>query len=505
MPSFSIGAAAGIAVAASSSASSLRAIPGAVGAVGGGGGGGFWTPFASRPQRDREMSIDYSRRLRRRPKKPEATTNVVVMGDAMADWLALGLEDAFSENPDIGIVRKHRTEFRPDPIRGSPRRRLGADREGNHRSREAQIHRDDGRQQRPPVDPRKGAGRRASGRGQAAGGATRTQPTPAAPQAAPDPEQQVPEGTPEPAPPPTPEQVRQGALGPFEFHTEKWEAGYIRRIDATIAALKTAGVPVIWVGLPSQRGAKASSDSSYLNELFRSRAEKAGITYVDVWDGFVDEAGRFTPQGPDYEGQTRRLRSGDGIYFTKFGARKLAHYVEREIQRHITNRAVPVALPIPVEPGTQPGTKPGRSGAAAGGRSGGAAHRGGDDRAGGADRRRPRARGPRPPIRSPPACSPRASRSRRRPAVPMISAGRAAVHRRRRSRSCCSRRRRQPVAATRRGSDAAGGRNRADQSRPSTADRHRRSGARDQARRRSGALARSDAPRPPLSIQNLFR
>ena len=99
-------------------------------------------------------------------------------------------------------------------------------------------------------------------------------------------------------------------------------------------------------------------DSAYLNEIYRSRAEKAGITYVDVWDGFVDESGRFAQQGPDYEGQTRRLRSGDGAFFTKFGARKLAHYVEREIQRHITNRAVPVALPIPVEPGT-PGAKPG--------------------------------------------------------------------------------------------------------------------------------------------------
>ena len=32
------------------------------------------------------------------------------MGDAMADWLALGLEEAFSEKPEIGIVRKHRTE-----------------------------------------------------------------------------------------------------------------------------------------------------------------------------------------------------------------------------------------------------------------------------------------------------------------------------------------------------------------------------------------------------------
>ena len=157
----------------------------------------------------------------------------------------------------------------------------------------------------------------------------------------------------------TPEQARHASYGPWEFHTERWELAYIRRIDATIAALKSAGVPVIWVGLPSQRNTKPSADSSYLNELYRSRAEKAGIVYVDIWDGFVDEAGRYSVQGPDYEGQTRRLRSADGVYFTKFGARKLAHYVEREIQRSITNRSAPVALPLPMDPGAQsPNAKP---------------------------------------------------------------------------------------------------------------------------------------------------
>src|SRR5262249_55059920 len=49
--------------------------------------------------------------------------------------------------------------------------------------------------------------------------------------------------------------------------------------------------------------------------------------------------------GPDYEGQIRRLRSGDGVYFTRFGARKLALYVEREIQRQLVNHPIPVALP----------------------------------------------------------------------------------------------------------------------------------------------------------------
>src|SRR5258707_2622443 len=122
---------------------------------------------------------------------------------------------------------------------------------------------------------------------------------------------------------------------------------------ARSSSAPSAGMPVFWVGLPPQRATSATADSTYLNELYRQRAEKAGIVYVDVWEGFVDSSGQFAAQGPDFEGQIRRLRSGDGIYFTKPGARKLAHYVEREIQRSITNRGVPVALPVPTDSGAQ--------------------------------------------------------------------------------------------------------------------------------------------------------
>jgi hypothetical protein len=83
---------------------------------------------------------------------------------------------------------------------------------------------------------------------------------------------------------------------------------------------------------------------AYLNELYRARAERAGIKYVDVWDGFVDEAGKYSNYGPDYEGQVRRLRLNDGVFFTKAGAIKLARYVEQELSRFMSNR-VPVALP----------------------------------------------------------------------------------------------------------------------------------------------------------------
>src|SRR4029077_11729496 len=50
-------------------------------------------------------------------------------------------------------------------------------------------------------------------------------------------------------------------------------------------------------------------------------------------------------QGPDFEGQIRRLRAGDGVHFTKAGAVKLAHYVEHDLRRVMSNRPVPVALP----------------------------------------------------------------------------------------------------------------------------------------------------------------
>jgi len=287
-------------------------------------------------QSEREQAPDYFRAPPASPRK-DATTKIVVMGDANADWLAYGLEDAFSEQSEIGIVRKHRTDsglIRYDARRDSDwpqvaREIIAAEKPKLIAMMIGNNDRQTIREKAPAAPP--------TGTPKA-----NAQPAqPAHPPTPPDPEQQH--------SPVTPDQARQAEYGSWEFHSEKWELAYIKRIDATIAALKSAGVPVIWVGLPSQRGTKSSQDSSYLNELYRSRAEKAGIIYADIWDGFVDESGGYSPQGPDYEGQIRRLRSGDGVYFTKYGARKLAHYVEREIQRIIGNKSVPVALPMTVK------------------------------------------------------------------------------------------------------------------------------------------------------------
>ena len=92
----------------------LLAVPGTISP------GGFWgdrqreSPRYPRQKErvretEREEPPDYSHAPPSSPRK-DATVKIVVMGDANADWLAYGLEDAFSENTDIGIVRRHRTE-----------------------------------------------------------------------------------------------------------------------------------------------------------------------------------------------------------------------------------------------------------------------------------------------------------------------------------------------------------------------------------------------------------
>ncbi len=318
-----------------------------------------WDWF-QRPQDPQQIERppDYSRAPAPKKADPKVetavTTPILVLGDSMADWLGYGLEQAYADSPEIGILRRHktnsgliRTETRSDP-RGEYPDWPQAARELIATSKPKfvlmMVGVNDRRQfrevtQAPPRAAPKPAPAQPAPQGQDAAAteedklAGEDKPQAAAP----------PPPPPSPAPAPAAPVVRN-----LEFHTDAWSEAYSRRIDETLLALKTSGVPVFWVGLPPMRGQRASADIPYLNDLYRSRADKAGIIYIDVWDGFVGEDGNYVQHGPDVEGQTRRLRTGDGVYFTQFGAKKLAHYVQREIQRWLTNQ--PVAVAVPEEP-----------------------------------------------------------------------------------------------------------------------------------------------------------
>ena len=311
----------------------------------------FWGPFSPRPSASIERPVDASRAPAPRKVDTPPTSTVLVLGDSMADWLAYGLEDALSDTPEIGVIRKHRTasgliryDARNDSLdwAQAAKEAIAADKPSFIVMMVGLNDRQAIRERPQPA--------RAAAPGTPATAPGKTAPS-AQPQAAERSAQQAPEpesaeqNTTDPSSIMAPEPQRRAGANVYEFRSEPWAEAYGKRIDDTIAVLKSRNVPVFWVGLPSIRGPKSTGEMIYLNEMFRTHAEKAGINYIDVWDGFVDEGGRFALQGPDFEGQIRRLRASDGVHFTKSGARKLAHFVEREIRRVSVRGPVPVALP----------------------------------------------------------------------------------------------------------------------------------------------------------------
>ena len=296
------------------------------------------------PHRDNRPApaVDNSKAPPPRKLETPATSTVVVVGDSMADWLGYGLDENYADQPEIGVERKIRATsglVRYDAKNESldwpqaSKDALSNDKPNvivvmlglNDR---VPLRENAPAQPKRNGEPAQGANQSASQASQDKAAAPADAEAP--PQAAARTESQQPVPS-----------------GPYDFHTDQWAALYAKRIDGMIAALKSKGVPVIWVGLPAIRGTKSTSDMSYLDELYRERAERAGIIYVDIWDGFVDEEGSYAMQGPDFEGQIRRLRTADGVYFTKAGAVKLASYVDRELRRVMPSYVAPVALPGP--------------------------------------------------------------------------------------------------------------------------------------------------------------
>ncbi len=287
--------------------------------------------------------------------------NVLVLGDAMADWLAYGLEDAYAEQPDIGVIRKVKTisgliqyqskgapadwmtaakgiiaTEKPDVIvvmlglnDRIPLREPALEKTDKNKSDKDKKTEKNAR--KPAVDSK------SAGDGDSA----------AKPDDKTATDVDLPQDDAEAL---APEKAAHSPNGIYQFRDDRWVELYEKKIDEMITVLKSKGLPVVWVGLPAISGQKNTADVLFLDALYRDAAGRAGITYVDIWDGFVDEAGHFMQKGPDFEGQVRQLRSDDGVYFTKPGARKLAHYVEREVTRLLAARSGPIAFPT--EPAT---------------------------------------------------------------------------------------------------------------------------------------------------------
>ncbi len=129
--------------------------------------------------------------------------------------------------------------------------------------------------------------------------------------------------------------------------SEEWRQAYGERVESFIKKLRAANLAIYWVGLPVMRSPTQSTDAEMMNEVFREKAFINGAKYIDTWNGFTDDGGRFSAYGPDMTGQVKRLRADDGVHFTMRGYLKLAHFVEKELRHDLSlaklERNIPLA------------------------------------------------------------------------------------------------------------------------------------------------------------------
>jgi hypothetical protein len=156
--------------------------------------------------------------------------------------------------------------------------------------------------------------------------------------------------------------IREGEVT-HEPLSERWLQIYRSRVEAVTAAFAARRVPLIWAGAPPMQNTRLSTDLTVLNDIFRKSIEAAGGQFVDLWTPYLDAENRYSAMGPDVDGQTTRLRLGDGVHFTKAGARKAAHFVDVLIRRILDRTPSENVIALPSEPGAEGPSPPEQQGA----------------------------------------------------------------------------------------------------------------------------------------------
>lgn len=136
-----------------------------------------------------------------------------------------------------------------------------------------------------------------------------------------------------------------GAAPPL---SDPYKAEYTARITEAMEQFRLAGKPLIWVGLPPMRAQSYSSALAQISSLQRSAAFTRGVEFVDIYERFVDEAGLYTPFGPDLNGQQVVMRQDDGIHWTEAGSDRAAFFVDKAVRLFYRGGAVSLEVADPL-------------------------------------------------------------------------------------------------------------------------------------------------------------
>ena len=135
----------------------------------------------------------------------------------------------------------------------------------------------------------------------------------------------------------------------YEPLSEGWTSAYQARLNQFLEQLRAARKPAIWMGMPPMSRSQYSAAINQISALHRLAAFSGGAEYLDIFERFADEDGKYTSHGPDVNGQNARMRKDDGIHFSAAGADKLAFYISQSMRSFYRGGRVSVAVVDPLQ------------------------------------------------------------------------------------------------------------------------------------------------------------
>ena len=134
----------------------------------------------------------------------------------------------------------------------------------------------------------------------------------------------------------------------YKSLTDPWKSIYQLRLMSFLNQLRAARKPVIWVGLPPMAKDDYSAAISQISAMQRLATFSGGAEFIDIYDRFLGEDGKFSANGPDVSGQSARMRKDDGIHFSTAGSDKLAFYLSQSIRNFYRGGGVGMEVADPL-------------------------------------------------------------------------------------------------------------------------------------------------------------
>jgi len=122
--------------------------------------------------------------------------------------------------------------------------------------------------------------------------------------------------------------------GVLHRETEAWKAEYRARAQALGDAMSSRGAEVFWIGLPVMRNRGMHRRAQSMNAAYSGVAAATDrVHFVDIWELFADDQGRYSKYLMDSDGIRRIARGDDGVHLSRGGTRRLAQHLDAAFGR----------------------------------------------------------------------------------------------------------------------------------------------------------------------------